>query len=244
MKKIVALTISVCIIICFSRCSQTSNQDPHQSNPDSVKKIIIALNEEMFRSMGNPEKYQTFCEDSMLAAFSNGGIKESSTALSHDLTPYYTLPHDYVFRLFGKTAILSYLYISYEIFNNDTIFHSIRSLKTFVFNNGGWKVVGTAGVEIPVNYFKPVIDKNEKNYALYSGYYQYNKNEIDTIFVKDGKLYDKSGNENWNFPVNDNAYMINGDLGRLSFGKDSNGNIAYYTITNPDGQKWKCPKIK
>jgi hypothetical protein len=245
MKKITALVLSFGFIICFSRCSHTPKQDPNQSNPDSLKKVIIALNEEIFRSMNNLEKFQSYYEDSIVAAMSSGEIQTSSKALSHGLLRNYILPHDYTFRLFGNTAVLSYLYTNFELVGNDTTFHSLRGLKAFAYNNGKWKVVGGAGVEIPVNYFKPIVDKHEKDYASYVGVYQYEPGNPDTVFIKDGKLYDRSGpNINWNFPVNENEYMIKGDLSRLSFGKDSNGVIAYYTITNPDGQQRKCPKIK
>jgi hypothetical protein len=251
MKKIIAVALSVCIIICFSRCSQKPTQELPSSNPDSVKKAIIALNDELFSSMGNPEKYQTYCEDSMLTA-ADGEIATSSNFLSHNLYQRYIAPHDYTFRLFGNTAILSYLNTSYELVGKDTIFHSLRILKTFAFNNGKWKVAGFAAGNVPVSYFKPVSDKHIKDYRSYVGYYQYKPGEVDTIFLKDGKLYDKSGSDapQWNFPVNDNEYMTRNDvtglsdLTRLSFGKDSNGVVAYYTITNYDGQHWKCPKIK
>jgi hypothetical protein len=245
MKIIIALAFSLCIIICFSRCNQKPAQELPSSNPDSVKKTIIALNEGIFRSLDNPEKFRTFYEDSILSAFTNGEIKTSSIALSHELWHNYILPHDYSFRLFGNTAILSYLFTHYAIHNKDTILHNIRSTKTFVFNNGQWKVACSAGTEIYDNHFKPIIDKHEKDYASYAGYYQSNKGEIDTVFVKDGKLYDKSGGDGTlNFPVSDGEYMIKGDFGRLSFGKDSKGVVTYYTITDIDGQQWVCPKIK
>jgi len=246
MKKIIALALSTCIIICFSRCNQKTSQELPSRNPDSVKKIIIALNEEIFRSLDNPEKFRAFYEDSILSAFTNGQIMTSSIALSHELWHNYILPHDYSFRLFGNTAILSYLFTHYVIHNKDTIFHNIRSTKTFVFNNGQWRVACSAGTEIYDNHFKPIIDKHEKEYASYVGNYQYGDGHIDTVFVKNGKLYDKSGDPDgaWNFAVSDGEYMIKEELDRLSFGKDSKGVVTYYTITNPDGQYWVCPKIK
>jgi hypothetical protein len=244
MKHSIVLTISMCIIICFSKCNQKNAHELPSSNPDSVKKIIIALNDVIFHSMDNPEKFQSFCEDSMLTSLSDGAIVTSSKKISHDLLHIFILPHDYTFRLFGNTAVLSYLSTGYEIINDDTIFYSLRNLKTFVFDNGKWRVACVGGAEVPINYVRSVVDKHEKDYASYAGYYQSKKGEVDTVFVKDGKLYDKSGGgENLNFSVNDNAHMIMGDLGRLSFGKDSKGGIAYYTITNPDGQKYKCPKL-
>jgi hypothetical protein len=90
-----------------------------------------------------------------------------------------------------------------------------------------------------------LIDKHKKDYASYAGYYQYKPSVVDTFFVKDGKLFDKiGGDEEWNFPVKDNEYMVNNGLGRISFGKDSKGVVAYYTATNSYSQQWKCPKIK
>jgi hypothetical protein len=250
MKHSATFLFSMVLALCFSRCRQTPAQELPSSNPDSVKKAIIALNGEIFQSMGNPEKYQTFCEDSMLYE-NDGELMTSSNSVSHSLYHRYILPHDYTFRLFGNTALLSYLSTSFELVGKDTIFHNYRSLRTFAFDNGRWKVAGTSAGNVPVSYFKPIIDKHQKDYASYVGCYQYKPGEIDTIFIKDGKLYDKSGGDaNWNFPVNENEYMIRNeltgisDLARLSFGKDSTGAVAYYTMTNLDGQKWMCPKIK
>jgi hypothetical protein len=244
MKNIIAVALSVCIIICFSRCNQTPGQDPNQINPDSVKKIIIALNDSSYRAYGNPEKFQSFCEDSMFGVGGNAFFN-SSNAFSHDLLRVSVLPHDYSFKLFGKTAMLSYLWTGYEILNGDTVFKNLRNLKTFVLNNGHWKIAGNAAASQSINYFKPVIDKHEKEYASYVGIYQVKPGDMDTVFVKDGKLFDKDGGDaEWVFPVSDNEYMIDGDLSRISFWKDTKGVASYYTVTYPDGQQWKCPKIK
>jgi hypothetical protein len=244
LKRSTFFLFAILTVICFIKCNHGPSVESNNSNPDSVKKIIIALNEEIYRSMDNPEKYQTFFEDSMLYV-ADGEIVTSIKKLSHDLWARYILPHDYTFRLFGNTAVLSYLSTSYELVNKDTIFHSLRSLRTFALNNGKWKVTCSGLSNVPVNYFKPIVDKHEKDYASYVGNYQINSREVDTVFTKDGKLFDKSGGDAvLNFPVNDNEYMINGDLGRLSFGKDCKGVVSYYTITNQDGQSWKCPKIK
>ncbi len=244
MKKITALALSVCIILCFSRYSQTPKQDPNQSNPDSVKKIIIALNDECYRTLGNPEKYQSFCEDSMLVV-GDDMFMTSSNALSHDLLHIYALPQDYTFKLFGNTAVISYLWVGYDLNNGDTIFHNLRNLRTFVYNNEKWKVASNSFGKVSVNYFKPVAEINQKNYPSYTGIYKIKPGIYDTVFVKDGKLYDKSGGDaTWDFPVNNSEYMTSENLDRITFGKDSGGAIAYVTVIEPDGQSFRCPKIK
>ena len=244
MKKIIALALSVCIIICFSRYSQTPKQDPNQNNPDSVKKIIIALNDECYHAYGNPEKFKSFCEDSM---FAMGGddFYTSSNAMSQDLPKISVFPHDYSFQLFGNTAMLSYLLTRYDIINGDTILKSLRNLRTFVLDNGNWKIAGNTTAVKTVSYFKPIIDKHVKDYPSYVGVYQFKAGELDTVFIKDGKLYDKGGGgDTYDFAVGDNEYMYDGDFTRLSFGRNAKGVVTYYTITDYDGQHWKCPKIK
>jgi|SRR5450755_823202 hypothetical protein len=246
MKKIIGLAISVCTIFCFSRCNQKTAQEAALSNPDSVKKIIIALNDASYRAYDNPKKFQSFCEDSMLVVGDNM-FMTSSYAMSHDLNHISVFPHDYTFKLFGNTAVISYLVTGYEILKGDTIFHSSRNLRTFALNNGKWKVVSNASGSLSVNYYKPVTEKNQKYYASYVGVYKVDTNFFDTIFVKDGKLYDRvtgDSNSYWNFPVNDNEYMTRFNLDRIVFGKDAKGVVAYYTDKLIDGRELKCLKVK
>jgi hypothetical protein len=246
MKHSIGLTVSMCIIICFSGCNQKQSLDSLSSNPDSVKKIIIALNDSNYHAYDNPKKFQSFCEDSMLVI---GGqdFYTSSNTWSHDLPRISVYPHDYTFKLFGNTAVISYLLTSYYILKGDTSFHSVRNLRTFVFDNGNWKIASNATDAQLVNRYKPVVEKNQKYYPSYVGVYQIDKNIFDTVFVKDGKLYDREtggGDANWNFPVNDNEYMIPDNLDRIVFGRDSKGVVAYYTDKLIDGRELKFLKVK
>lgn len=246
MKITILLLSFACILICFTNCSQSPSYESVSNNPDSVKKIIVALNDECYRTLGNPEKYQSFCEDSMLIV-GDDMFMISSSALSHDLLHIYVLPHDYTFRLFGNTAVISYLWTGFDLLNGDTIFHSLRNLRTFAFNNGKWKVVSNAVGSQFKNYFKPIKDKRVKDYGSYAGVYQQSGRNFDTIFVKDSKLYDRQTGDNnayWNFAVSDSEYMNPLNLDRVIFRKDSKGEVAYYIDRLFDGQEYKCPKIK
>ncbi len=245
MKKAIALTLSLCVTIFFTNCSQRAIKDPNQSNPDSVKKIILAISHEMFQARNNPEKLKKYYEDSLLVVGDDFFMTSSEDFLRDLYTHISVPPHDFTIKLFGNTAIVSSLETVYDLINGDTIFHSLRNLRIFAFNGEKWKVASYAFGKQTVNYYRPVIGNHEKAYAAYVGIYQSNVHEADTVFVKDGNLFDKSGSDaQLNFPVSDNEYMINGDLGKLSFGRDAKGVVSYYTITNPDGQHWKCPKIK
>lgn len=243
MKKIMFFLLTLAIAICFIKCNHTPSVESNKNNPDSVKKTILALSDSIFHSVRNPEKFQTYCEDSLLVV-GDGYYLTSSKAFSKDL---YSLclvpPHDFTFRLYDNTAILSNVSTWYEMFNGDTVYFSMRNLRTFVFSNGKWKLVANAFGREPVNYFKPVTDK--KNYASYAGVYKVNTGNLDTIIVKDGKLYDKqAGLDKLEFPINDSEYMTAGNLDRFVFAKNSEGNIESYAEIGYDGQKTIAPKIK
>lgn len=85
--------------------------------------------------------YESFCEDSLMACSYENDFSTSSSMVSHDLyTIYLVPPHDYTFRLFGGTAILTFLETALEIVNADTIFHNVRVTKTFAYDHGTWKM--------------------------------------------------------------------------------------------------------
>jgi|GEM_PF-1916656 len=248
MKRIAFLVLCLSMAVCFTKCSRPTSQDSGSINPDSVKKIIITLNGEMMEAIKekNPNKYQALCVDSLLTVGDNM-FMSSAYALSHDLSAGIAVPaHDYTFRLIGNTAILSYLSVSYEMVNGDSVFDSKRTLKTFVLDSGKWKMAAVAFGTRDVNYFTPVAEKHQKEYPQYAGIYQYDAQYADTVFVKDGKLYDAAtgGKPDLNFPVSDSEYMTKGNLFKVVFGKDAKGRIAYYTEIRSDGQRWKLPKVK
>src|SRR5450631_250188 len=122
MKRITIFLLSFVMVVSFTKCNHQPAQDPNQSNPDTVKNIVITLNYENYRAYGNPEKFQSFCEDSMLVV-GDDMFMTSSNAMAHDLYRVSVFPHDYTFRLFGNTAVISYLWTGYDVNNGDTIFH-------------------------------------------------------------------------------------------------------------------------
>ena len=99
MKRPSIFLLSYVIIICFTKCNYKSSQDPNKNNPDSVKKIIIALNDEIYSAYSNPEKFRSYCEDSMLVVGKDHFFK-SSIAFSNDLPSHFLVPpHDYTFSI-------------------------------------------------------------------------------------------------------------------------------------------------
>jgi len=234
----------------FVACKNNANKDSIHFDADSVKKIILDINNQMLAarndSLQGPKKWISFCADSIIAGYDQD-FTTSPVAVAHDLGDGISeQPHQYTFLLYDKTAILSYLFTSYELFNGDTLFHHLRATETFAYVDGKWKLIGLFDALQPVNYFSRVMDKHASMYKKYAGLYQWKKNLFDSLFVKDGKLYSVVGGEEpeENFPVNDSEYMTKDDFGRVKFNMDRNGKVISYTYTKHDGQKVKAIKIK
>jgi hypothetical protein len=195
---------------------------------------------------GREKKYVAFCEDSILVSY-NEGFMTSADALSKDLVHGIIVPrHDYTFRLFGNTVMVSYLTTLSEYIANDTIYHDIRMTRVFAFDNGQWKMAGEFMAPQLKNYFEPIEEKNARFYKEYAGVYQYKSSFADTFMVKEGKLYYAGTGDTPQlvFPVSESVYMIRKDLFRTTFGRDATGKVAYYNIIGYDGQVLKVPKVK
>ncbi len=250
MKKIIAFITIVTVAICFSNCNSNPAHQVVSANTDSVKNIILDIQNKMLSaaadSVHGAEKYASFCEDSLIFSY-DGIYMTSAYAVSNDLIHgMSTPPHDVAFRLYGNTAILSFREKSYEIANGDSVFHDVRIVKTFVQDHGTWKMAAICTALQPVNYFKAVAEKHPQLYNEYAGVYQLNSSTADTVFIKDGKLYEAFTGENpsIDFPVNDSEYMVKDDLGRIIFGRDLKGKISYFTLVRYDGQRLKAPKVR
>jgi len=238
--------IYICIISCDNKPSNQSSPD----KSDSIKKIILNIQQQMQSaysdSIHGAEKFAFFCEDSVITTY-EGNYESSSYALSHDLPKGTTIPpHKFIFRLFDKTVLLSFLVTNYEIIQGDTIYHDVRETKTFILDKGNWKMAAMCVDKQPINYFNPVRNTNTNRYKEFEGVYQWSKSDADTFFIKNDKLYSAfTGNPPvLNFAINDSEYMPRNGFEKIVFGKDNKGKVSYYTCIMYDGQKIKIPKVK
>lgn len=246
---LIAAVLSIMLVSCQSNPLKTTEA----YNADSVKTIIMNIQQQMFTASAIPDEetraktFESFCEDSLIASSSENNFYTHSSMISHDLyTKYLVPPHDFTFRLFGGTAILSFLETALVIFNADTNFHNVRVTKTFSFDHGTWKMSSLSSTLQPINYFRPIPEKHKNYYPDYAGVYQWSPSILDTIFLKDGKLYHEpnADPESLIYPVDDSTYMSKNELVRYVFGRDKNGKVTHYTFVRYDGQTIRIPKIR
>jgi hypothetical protein len=241
------------LFIMIASCHSGLPETSVVNNPDRTKTIIMNIQQQMLAASTIPDAgkraktYELFCEDSLIACSYENDFFTNSSSRANDLyTKYLVPPHDYTFRLFGSTAILSFLETALEIIHADTIYHNVRITKTFAFDHGTWKMASISSTLQPHNYFTAVPEKHRNAYPEFAGFYSWSPSETDTAFVKDGELYGGStaNSRSHLFPVDDSTYMDGYDLGRVIFGRDMNGKVTYYTYVRYDGQRVRIPKIK
>ncbi len=232
----------------FSSCNNVS-YEKIKIPDDSLKKIILELNTKLTslkkENPSDSKVYESFCEDSLLAMYDQD-FSSSSYDVSHDLgSGIVVRPHDFTFRIYPNTVILSYLSTPYELINTDTVFHDIRTMETFVLDNNEWKLASSCASLQGKNYYKPSL-KQPINYYGIPGVYKWTETKFDSFYVKDGMLYDSFNGEapTMNYTVDDSTFMINNDLGKINFIKDKNGIATAYSYTRYDGQKIRIPKMK
>jgi hypothetical protein len=232
-------------------CNTSPGDKIVPGNTDSIKKIIINLNNQMISSMGDKvngaQKYMSFCTDKIIANSFDGGFSTSPIEVARDQSNGVAeSPHNFTFILHNKTAFLSFLYTSYEAFDSDTLYHHLRVTKTFIYETGRWKMASVSSSLQPLNYFKAVAEINSARLKTYEGVYRWRPALADTISIRGGKLYSSSTGETseQNFPINDSEYMTKDDFGRVAFQTDSKGKVKGYTYTTFDGQKIHAKKMQ
>ncbi len=253
MKQSCLFLIATIISVILSGCQSGPSKTTGSYDADSIKTIIMDIQQQMLDASAIPDAqkraktYESFCEDSLVATSYENDFSTHSSMVSHDLyTRFLVPPHDYTFRLFGGTAILSFLETALEIINADTVFHNVRITKTFSLDHETWKMASMSSTLQPHNYFRPVPEKHRNSYPNYAGIYQWGPSQMDTAFVQNGELYGGSTANSLShlFPVDDSTYMDGYDLGRVIFGRDENGKVTHYTYVRYDGQRMRIPKIK
>jgi hypothetical protein len=244
-----------CVYICIAftyllfSCNTNSDKNLASLNTDSVKNIILNINDKMTEAVNDKvhgsATYRSFCADTIMAGYDNE-FSTSPTDVSGYLFGLREKPHDFTFMLFDKTALLSYLERFFEPFDKDTLMQYLRVTKTFVLISGKWKMVTESSALQPVNYFSPVINKNQIIPASYAGHYKWSDGLTDTLFIREEKLYSTNADDppQINYMVSDSTYMMKNDFGRKIFNRDKNGEVISYTYLKFDGQKVRAMKIK
>jgi Domain of unknown function (DUF4440)/Domain of unknown function (DUF3471) len=160
-------------------------------------------------------------------------------------------PRDYVIHLYGTTAIINFRLTGHEQFTDADIVSEQRQTETYVKQNGSWLLVARHWNNLPVNFRKPIA-VDTRVYRDYVGEYEWRPgDDLETVFVKDGKLWSRIGNdsqigndEDEYLPLGADSFFVKSDLGTAVFARDLQGHVTGYTYHRVDGQEIHVKKIK
>jgi ketosteroid isomerase-like protein len=151
---------------------------------------------------------------------------------------------DYVVHVYGNTAVLNYRVTGHEQFTDTDLISEMRETETYVKQNGSWLLVARQWGKLPINFRKPVaVDTSV--YKDYVGQYEWRPGLVETVFVKDGKLWSElDGQKDEYFPLGSDTFFVKSALGTSAFHRDAQGHVIGSTCYVADGQEIHIKKIK
>ena len=194
--------------------------------------------------------YSRYVADDCIFSTDSGSVRTKAQLMARagKLPTEYdhsTNPRDYVVHVYGDTAVLNLRYTSHEQFTDSDIVSEIRMTETYIKQNGNWLLIARQWVKIPTNFRKPVA-ADTSVYKDYVGQYEWRPlDDVETISVKDGKLWTQSGSEVEEYlPLGADSFFLRSELGIDKFTRDAQGHVTGYTYQDADGQEIHIKKIK
>ena len=120
----------------------------------------------------------------------------------------------------------------------------MRRTETYVKQNGSWLLIARQWGMLPVNFRKPVA-VDPRTYNGYIGQYEWRPGLVDTVVVKDGKLWSQLGEDEGEYlTLGSDTFFVKDDLGGVTFSRDARGHVTDYIYHRVDGQEIHAKKIK
>jgi len=110
----------------------------------------------------------------------------------------------------------------------------LPTMRHGILQDGWWLLIARQWGKIPTNFQKPV-GVDSSIYKDYVGQYEWRPlDNVETISVKDGRLWTQSGNEAPEelLPLGADSFFLRSDLGINKFAREPNGRITGNTETS------------
>lgn len=240
-----------CLLLAFGISASTlhaQNQPNWSPAQQEVLKVRNQLRETALRR--DMSAWSRYVADDCIFSTDDGSLQTKAQFIAHvgKLPAEYDRsvnPRDYVVHVYGNTAVINFRLTGHERFTDADIISEERQTETYIKKNGSWVLVARQWGLLPVNFRKPV-EVNTNVFKDYVGQYQWRPlDEIETISLKDGKLWSKQGgDEGQAFPLGPETFFFKDDLGIVTFARDAEGRVTGYTYHRSDGQEIHVKKIK
>jgi Domain of unknown function (DUF4440) len=223
-----------------------------QPNFSPAQQEVINVHEARTQASNKRDQvaYSRYVADGCIFSGDNGSVLTKAQLMaSVGKLPteydYSTNPRDYVVHVYGDTAVLNLRYTNHEQFTDSDIISEIRMTETYIKQNGSWLLIARQWAKIPTNFRKPVA-VDTSIYKDYVGQYEWRPlDNVETISVKDGKLWTQSGKDVEEYlPLGADLFFLKTELGIDKFTRDAQGHVTGYTYQDADGQEIHVKKIR
>jgi len=195
--------------------------------------------------------YSRYVADDCIFSNDDGAVRTKAQLMAHvgKLPPEYDHslnPRDYMVHVYGDTAVLNLRYTTHEQFTDSDIVSEIRMTETYIKRDSRWLLVARQWGKIPTNFRKPVA-VDTSTYKDYVGQYEWRPSDnVETISVKDGRLWTQSENETPEelLPLGADSFFLRNELGINKFTREAQGRVTGYTYQDADGQEVHVKKIR
>lgn len=237
------------VALCLSASTFYATEPPKFSPAEQeVLNVRNALRETALKR--DMAAWSRYVADDCIFSDDDGVLHTKAQFIEHvgKLRPEYDRsvnPRDYVVHVYGNTAVINFRLTGHEQFTDADIISEQRHTETYVKQNGSWLLVARQWDNLPVNFRKPVaVDTSV--YKDYVGQYEWRPgDDVETVFVKDGKLWSKlGGDEDEALPLGSETFFFKDDLGSVTFSRDAQGHVIGYTYHRDDGQEIHVKKSK
>ncbi len=223
----------VAAIIISGCANQQNQQDPRQEILRLLEIQELAYDNQ---SKENKNKFIETCTDSLwFIGGDDGGMLVTPKAYVEDFGDgYIKKPYDKKIQVYDNAVLVTSLHQAFKKLSNDSLLLNARMTKTFVKQDGKWKMACVAYAPLAVVYNKTTT-LDPKIFTKYIGIYDVGGGVRDSVYVDNGKLF-WSGTEM--FALNDSTFIGQGYFGKTIFGK------SHYTFEWNDGQRIRFNKIR
>lgn len=245
MRHFTCLLVALCLFagtICASDLPKLAPAEQEALNASQARRDAT--------NRGDAKTAARYVSDDCLFSTEEGNLETKSQWLGHigRLSAAYDRlenPRELVVRMHGNTIVINFRVTAHEQFGETDIISEQRRTETWIKQKGKWLLVAMQWDNVPVNYRKPV-EVDPKIYLDYAGQYELRPNgELDTVSVKDGKLWTELDGEIQEYlPAGSDTFFVKNDLGSVTFSRDAQGLVTGYTYLRPDGQEIHAKKIK
>ena len=233
--------------LCIFACSLCAIDQPELS-PEQQEVLNVSQARRDANNRRDMKAAASYIADDCLFSSDDGTLITKAQYLKFGQLPFEydhsTNPREFVVRVYGNTAVINLRITGHEQFGDDDIVSEQRRTETWLKQNGTWLLIAMQWGNLPVNFRRPVtVDPN--TYKNYAGQFELRPGLVDTVVVKDGKLWSRLDEDEGEYlPLGSDTFFTEDDLGSITFVRDAQGHVTSYTYNRVDGQEIHAKKIK